>query len=144
MKLLKNMTLLALTFLYVTAGLGYGLHICDAEGSITPLVMINEASCESVHNHSHTSGCSGECSSNCNHDEECCHTEVYQIKEGYEATALFQLEQPTVQLLPFIILSGSIQSCFETSVAEENPKPEYSPPENVPENYHSRISVWRL
>lgn len=70
-----------MTLLYLAAGLGYGLHICDSEGSVTPLIMLEDTSCESVHDHSHHHHCSGDHTSGCHSEGSCCHTEVYQLKD---------------------------------------------------------------
>lgn len=149
MRLLKNITISIMTLLYLTAGLGYGLHICKSDGSVTPLIMIKDASCESVHDHSHQSHshhdqCSSGHSSDCQDEGGCCHTDVYQITDSYNAVASFQIEQPSELLLPIALLNGVTLDYIALSSDSEVALPEYSPPESIPDSFHSLISVWRL
>ena len=144
MKQIRNISLITLILLYISAGLGYGLHICSEEGSVTPVLMIQDATCENVHDHTHHQGCVGECTSKDNHSDGCCHTEVYQLEDKYETTTSVQIEQPTELLLSVALLSNTGRIALNNLSEEFRPIPEYSPPELVPSNFYSLISVWRL
>lgn len=144
MKLIRNISFITLLLLYISAGLGYGLHKCSVDGSITPVLMIHEASCERVHSHSHSSDCSGQCSSHdCSHGG-CCHTEVFQLDDNYDAIASFQIEQPTEFLLHILLLNNINTLDFSDPSEDLICFSEYSPPEPVPDSFQSKISVWRL
>lgn len=151
MKLLKNITLTIMILLYIVAGLGYGLHTCSSDGTVTPIIMVQDASCESIHGHSHSHSdcCDQECSTDSlehssNEENNCCETDVYKIKEVYEASLPLQIEQ----LFEYIVaLNPFSESDLSISLytAYLNLKiPDDSPPEALPDDYHSLISVWRL
>lgn len=144
MRHLRNITISMMTMLYLAAGLGYGLHICESEGSVTPLIMLEDTSCESVHDHSHHHHCSGDHTSGCHSEGNCCHTEVYQLKDIYEAVTSFQIEQPSELLLPIALLGGIDLDYLALSPSLSDELVEYDPPEPLSESFHSLNSVWRL
>ncbi|MCE5319548.1 MAG: hypothetical protein LLF93_00410 [Bacteroidales bacterium] len=78
-----------LVFLYITASIGIGVHKCDTDGTSTVVLLLKDASCEDIHQHSHyhNSHCSGtETCSQEHHDHNCCHTEIHHLEQGYDLT----------------------------------------------------------
>jgi hypothetical protein len=47
-------------------------------------------------------------------------------------------------LLPVALLNGVTLDYIAHSLDSKDALPEYSPPESIPDRYHSLISVWRL
>lgn len=144
---LRNISLITLLLLYISAGLGYGLHICSDDGSVTPLLMIQDATCENVHDHvhySHHSGCDGGCTNHGGEGEGCCHTEVFHLEDIYEKTVPAKVEHPVISLLP--VISGVNQGLSSlTAISEEVVTyPEFLPPESIRGDLYTLISVWRL
>ncbi len=134
-----------LVILYITASIGIGVHKCDKDGTSTVVLLLKDASCEDVHQHSHINTCNGAttCSPE-HHDHNCCHTEIHHIEQGYDVTNLTIVS--TIQYSNLISDIESCQSLFNSYINYFDSS-EFlygGPPLLHQKNSHSYLAQWRL
>ncbi|MCL2727469.1 MAG: hypothetical protein FWD56_03710 [Bacteroidales bacterium] len=89
---------------YIATSMGFGVHICSAEGSSQVKLLAGEAMCEhehhsSSHDHDHdhehkACGCD-------KHDGRCCHTLVYILDKAQNVANQIKIDLPKT-ILDFI------------------------------------------
>lgn len=80
----KGVILMAVALLYIVSTMGYGVHSCTVDGTAEVIMLFGETPCESAHSeqeHSNSQNCSGSCTSECHHSDNCCSTNVYVVTQ---------------------------------------------------------------